>query len=134
MTTMDHNFEDVVDGISQKDPRYKSDAYVFVMDALSFAQRKFKCKTHVTGEQLLVGSRELLVHDFGPMTIPVLRHWGIKNTQDFGNIVFNMVEARLLSKTNDDCMDSFRDFYDFDEVFIREYRRKLARKISRMRV
>lgn len=131
---MDQNFEDVIDDICLKDPRYKPDAYVFVMDALSFAQKKFKCQTHVTGEQLLVGSREILVEQFGPMTLSVLRHWGITNTEDFGNIVFNMVEARLLSKTSDDSMESFRDFYNFDEVFIEDYRRKLARKISRMRV
>lgn len=130
---MDQNFEEIVDIITQKDPRYKPDAYEFVLDALSFAQRKFKCKTHVTGEQLLVGSRELLMQEFGPLTMPVLRHWGIKNTEDFGNIVFNMVEARLLSKTSEDCMESFRNFYDFDDVFVREYRQKLARKISRMR-
>ena len=131
---MDQNFEDVVEDIVQKDPRYRFDAYAFVMDALSFAQKKFKCKTHVTGEQLLVGSRELLLQEFGPMTITVLRHWGVQGTEDFGNIVFNMVEARLLSKTSEDCMESFRDFYDFDEVFVRDYRKKLARKISRMRV
>ena len=131
---MDQDFDDVVDNIFLKDPRYKPDSYAFVMDALSFAQKKFKCQTHVTGQQLLEALREFSVLEFGPLTVPVFKHWGITNTEDFGNIVFNMVENRLLSKTSEDNMASFRDFYDFNEVFIREYRQKLAKKISRMRV
>ena len=51
------------------------------------------------------------------MTITVLEHWGIKSTEDFGNIVFNLVENRVLSKTEDDSIEEFRDGYDFAEVF-----------------
>ena len=130
---MNQEFYDNIDIICDKDGRYKRDVYSFVMDALSFAQRKFRCSRHVTGEQLLEGMRELLLHKFGPMTMTVLKHWGIHTTNDFGNVVFNLVENRLLSKTSEDNIESFKDRYDFKEVFDHSYREQLARRISRMR-
>jgi uncharacterized repeat protein (TIGR04138 family) len=63
----------------------------------------------------------------------VLEHWGVKSTEDFGNIVFNLVENRVLSKTEDDSIDEFRDGYDFGEAFDSGYRKQLAKKLSRMR-
>ncbi|HNV24106.1 MAG TPA: hypothetical protein PKH98_04375, partial [Candidatus Omnitrophota bacterium] len=60
-------------------------------------------------------------------------HWGIKNTEDFGHIVFNLVENKILTKTEDDNIDTFKDAYDFQEVFNRGYRKNLHKRISRMR-
>lgn len=130
---MNEEFEAIVEDISGRDLRYKDEAYFFVMEALSFTQKKFKRNKHVKGEEMLQGMRELLMSKFGPMTLTVLRHWGIKTTEDFGNIVFNLVENKVLSKTEDDSIEEFRDGYDFDEVFDSGYRKQLAKKISRMR-
>jgi uncharacterized repeat protein (TIGR04138 family) len=130
---MGNEFEAIVESIYEKDVRYKEDAYVFVMEALAYTQKKFKRSKHVKGEEMLQGMKELLLHKFGPMTITVLEHWGIKSTEDFGNIVFNLVENRVLSKTEDDSIEEFRDGYDFEEVFDSGYRKQLAKKISRMR-
>jgi len=130
---MSNEFETIVEEIYEKDARYKEDAYVFVMEALAYTQKKYKRTKHVKGEEMLQGMKELLLKKFGPMTIMVLEHWGIKSTEDFGNIVFNLVENRVLSKTDDDSIEEFRDGYDFGEVFDSGYRRQLAKKISRMR-
>ena len=130
---MGSEFEAIVESIYERDVRYKEDAYVFVMEALAYTQKKFKRSKHVRGEEMLQGMKELLLHKFGPMTITVLEHWGIKSTEDFGNIVFNLVENRVLSKTEDDSIEEFRDGYDFGEVFESGYRKQLAKKISRMR-
>src|SRR3989338_6346055 len=102
---MGNHFETIVEGIYEKDVRYKEDAYVFVMEALAYTQKKYKRTRHVKGEEMLQGMKELLLNKFGPMTIPVLEHWGIKSTEDFGNIVFNLVENRELSKTEDDSIE-----------------------------
>ena len=126
-------FEAIIEGIYEKDPRYKEDAYTFVMEALSYTQKKFKCAKHVKSEEMLQGMRELLLNKFGPMTMTVLEHWGIKSTEDFGNIVFNLVENRVLSKTQDDHIEEFSNGYNFEEVFDFGYRQQLAKKISRMR-
>jgi uncharacterized repeat protein (TIGR04138 family) len=130
---MKENFYIIVERICENDPRYKEGAYSFVMEALSFTQKKFHNPRHLCGEELLDGIRELLLRKFGPMTMSVLKHWGIKRTEDFGNIVFNLVENKVLSKTEDDSIDHFRNGYDFTEVFHYGYRKDLHKKISRMR-
>jgi len=130
---MNNEFEAIVEDIYEKDVRYKEGAYIFVMEALAFTQKKYKRSKHVKGEEMLQGMKELLLNKFGPMTLTVLKHWGINNTEDFGNIVFNLVENRVLSKTEDDNIEEFRDGYDFGEVFESGYRKQLAKKISRMR-
>ena len=130
---MNSEFEAIIEDIYEKDERYREDAYVFVMEALSFTQKKYKRSKHVKSDEMLQGMKELLLKKFGPMTLTVLKHWGIKNTEDFGNIVFNLVENRVLSKTEDDNIEEFRDGYDFGEVFESGYRKQLAKKISRMR-
>ena len=126
-------FESIVENIYSYDSRYKEDAYVFVMEALAFTQRKIQSIKHVTGDKLLEGIKELLLQKYGPMTMTVLQHWGIHTTEDFGNIVFNLVENRVLSKSTDDTVESFRNGFSFDEVFNRGYRKQLHQKISRMR-
>ncbi|MCK5580686.1 MAG: hypothetical protein KAJ18_05370 [Candidatus Omnitrophica bacterium] len=130
---MNRNFDDILEEICEKDTRYTEDAYEFVLDALSFAQKKYKRTKHVTGKELLEGTKVLLMDRFGPMTLTVLKHWGINSTEDFGNIVFNLVEQKVLSKTEDDSIESFRNAYDFDIVFDKVYRRRMDQKISRMR-
>ena len=130
---MNREFETIVENIYAKDRRYKEDAYVFVMEALAYTQKKFNRPKHVKGEEMLIGLRELLLEQFGPMTMMVLSHWGIKSTEDFGNIVFNLVENRVLSKTEDDSIEEFRNGYDFGEAFESGYRKQLAKKLSRMR-
>lgn len=130
---MSHEFYDTVELICDKDMRYKEDAYAFVMEALAYTQKKFKAEKHVSGEEMLVGMRELLINKYGPLTMTVLKHWGIKSTEDFGNIVFNLVDNKVLSKTDEDDIRKFRDGYDFYEVFHEGYRKQLAKKISRMR-
>lgn len=133
MAIMNRKLDDLIDDICQKDSRYKRDAYEFVMDALAYTQRKYNRLKHVTGVELLEGVKELLLNKFGPMTLSVLHYWGIQQTDDFGNIVFNLVENKILSKSEDDDIKQFRNRYDFVEVFDRGYRQQLEKRISRMR-
>lgn len=130
---MNREFYDTIDFICEKDLRYRREAYEFVMEALNFTQKKFKRSKHVSGEELLRGIKELLISNFGPMTLSVLGHWGIKSTEDFGNIVFNLVNNKILSKNEEDSIKSFQNGYDFKETFGIAYRRQLEKKISRMR-
>lgn len=130
---MNQEFEIIVESIHERDKRYPCDAYAFVMEALSYTQKKFKASRHVSTEEILTGMRELLLNQYGPMALTVLEHWGITQTGDFGNIVFNLIEQKILSKTEDDNIDTFRNAYDFQEVFHYGYHQQLAKKISRMR-
>ena len=112
-----HGFYDIVEEVCNRDPRYKPDSYEFVMQALQFTQKHHKKAGHVSGKELLEGIREYALKTYGPMTRTVLEYWGIRKTGDFGNIVFNMIAAKLFSKTEDDSIDDFKDVYEFDAAF-----------------
>ena len=103
------------------------------MEALSFSQVNFKKSKHISVEELLTGIKALLLKKFGPLTVTVLKHWGIKATDDFGNIVYNLVENKVLAKDTQDHYDSFKNAYDFDEVFNKGYRKQLAKRLKTMR-
>jgi uncharacterized repeat protein (TIGR04138 family) len=72
---------------------------------------------HVSGQELLAGIREFALAEFGPMAKTVLNSWGITRTEDFGEIVFNMVEIGLLGRTDKDSREDFANGYDFEEAF-----------------
>ena len=133
MQTMDEEFYSIISNIYTQDSRYSPEAYEFVMEALSFSQKRFKKSKHVSGIELLIGIKALLLKKFGPMTMTVLNHWGIKTTDDFGNIVFNLVENKILAKDTQDQYESFKNAYDFEEVFNKGYRKALAKRLKSMR-
>lgn len=115
-------FDEILDQIIAKDPRYAREAYHFVREALDYTQAKVSRQSHgrlrhVTGQELLEGIREYALTQFGPMALFVLNEWGVHKTEDFGEIVFNMVEAGLLAKTDEDKKEDFAHGYDFEEVF-----------------
>jgi uncharacterized repeat protein (TIGR04138 family) len=91
-------------------------------DALEYTQRILKrevgTKTrHITGQELLEGIREYALKEYGPMALTVLAEWGIHRAEDFGEIVFNMVEHGILSKTETDSRKDFQGGYDFEKAF-----------------
>lgn len=115
-------FEEGLDQILTKDPRYQRDAYLFVREALDHTQKAIIKENrgnlrHVTGQELLAGIRDYALAQFGPMALTVLEEWGVRNCQDFGEIVFNMVEVGLLAKTEKDSREDFLNGYDFEDAF-----------------
>ena len=116
------NFEKTVERIVARDPRYHAEAYAFVREALDYTQKSRaqsgkETVRHVTGQELLAGIRACALEVFGPMAMLVFQEWGVLRCEDFGEIVFNMVEASLLAKTDQDSREDFKGNYDFFEVF-----------------
>ena len=111
------NILETLEEIVQRDRRYNLNAYNFVLEALNFTVTRLKEPRHVTGIELLAGIKEYTKDQFGPMARTVLEHWGINNTEDFGHIVFNLVEAKILSKTVEDSLEDFKNGYDFKHAF-----------------
>jgi len=116
------NFDLKVDQILVRDLRYRREAYVFVREALDFTQKLISRENrrkirHVTGQELLDGIRQFALKEFGPMSATVLEEWGITNCPDFGEIVFNMVDAGLLASTEHDRREDFQTGYDFTTAF-----------------
>ncbi len=109
--------------ICGRDSRYTPDSYFFVLEALEFTLKmldkpsKSGRERHLSGQELLEGIRNFALQEFGPMSLRVLNTWGVNNTADFGEIVFNLVECGKLRKTEEDSRQDFLDGYDFEEAF-----------------
>jgi uncharacterized repeat protein (TIGR04138 family) len=114
---MSKDFYKKVDKIIAEDSRYCPQAYEFIMRALLFTQKRLRRKGHVTAQELSQGIRDLAIEEFGPLARTVLEHWGITKTEDFGEIVFNMIGEKLMGKTEEDSKDDFKDLFDFKQAF-----------------
>ena len=114
---------------------YPIEAFHFVREGLSFTAQKVhehpeslaEADRHISGQQLCLGLRDFAIERYGLRAPAVLRHWHITRTDDFGRIVFAMIEENLMSKTDDDTLEDFRAVYDFDEAFSHE---ELVSRIS----
>lgn len=117
----DPKFTLAIEKIVAKDNRYHRGAYEFLEYALKFTQEKVVRtdgkSRHVTGQELLVGIREYALQQFASMAIMVFEEWGVTCCKDFGEIVFNMVEEGILSKTKEDSRKDFVGGFDFYEAF-----------------
>lgn len=111
--------------------KYPLEAFLFVHRGLDFTARRIhgdppdsqddqqmNCpERHVTGQQLCQGLRDYAAREYGLMARSVLKHWHIHRSEDFGHMVFAMVEAGLMRKTDEDSIADFTDVYDFAAAF-----------------
>ena len=113
--------------LALKDGRYSPEAFRFLFEALPHAVRiagKEKAQgteKHVTGQEVLGGMRAYAAQIFGPLAAAVWRSWGVRETIDWGHIVFLLVDNGLLNRQESDTIEDFRSGFDFDEAFVRGY-------------
>jgi len=127
------DFREAARRIAQRDTRYNAEAYFFIREALDYASKALNkpaegAGRHVTGQELLGCIRDFALREFGPMAATVLREWGIRRTEDFGDIVFNLVEYGILGKTEEDRKEDFANGYDFAEAFEKPFLPPSARE------
>jgi len=120
------NFAEVVDEICGKDLRYSADSYHFVQEGLNHTLKSLKrggqhTHRHVSGQELLHGLREFALKEYGPMSKAVLNEWGLKTTDDFGQIVFNLVNSGVLGKNETDSPSDFKNVFTFDDAFVKPF-------------
>lgn len=117
------DFNEVVEVIVKNDRRYAKDAYHFVRRALDHTLKKVKDSkvvrksNHVDGRELCEGIREYALDQYGPMSRLLLNEWGLYKTDDFGEIVFNLVEYEVFGVTQEDKREDFSNIYDFKVAF-----------------
>ncbi len=114
-------FSEAVSRICARDSRYLPEAYFFLHEGLMRTLKKIqaaeKKPRQISGAELATGLREYALKQFGPLTLTVLDRWGIRTTRDFGELVFVLLDAGLLGKTDEDCIEDFDDLYSFEEAF-----------------
>lgn len=122
----DLDVNQIVSLIRKEDPRFDRKAYSFVRDGLEHAVKELKKRDlarakvsrHVTGRELSDGLRLYALEQFGPLTKTVLNAWGIQETIHFGDIVYNLIEYNVFSKTDSDRREDFADVFTFEDAFV----------------
>jgi uncharacterized repeat protein (TIGR04138 family) len=115
--------------MQEKAGRFPPEAFQFVreglahtvqmvhgQDAIAHAPSEDENR-HVSGQQLCLGLKDYAVRQYGLLARTVLTRWGVSRTEDFGRIVFAMIDAGLMRRTEDDSLEDFQQVYDFDEAF-----------------
>jgi uncharacterized repeat protein (TIGR04138 family) len=113
--------EEILDQLQERNPRFHTRCYGFVMMALQSVIQSLEEPRHISGRELTEGVRELAIGRYGLLAKAVLEHWGIHGTEDVGRVVFAMVEQGLLVKEDDDRPEDFQDLFDFEEAFETDY-------------
>ena len=123
------DFSEIVALICKEDGRFDRKAYDFVRLGLDHTVKEMRKKDaertersrHVSGPELLEGLKTYALEQYGPLAKTVLNAWGIKRCTDFGDIVFNLIEYNVFSKTESDRREDFADVFDFDEAFVKPF-------------
>ncbi|MCR6656092.1 MAG: hypothetical protein NVV63_09810 [Opitutus sp.] len=125
----DPDFDGIVELICKEDSRFDRKAYDFIRLGLDHTVKELKKKDgtragrsrHVSGPELLEGLRIYALDQFGPLAKTVLNAWGVRRCSDFGDIVFNLIEYNVFSKTENDRREDFADIYSFEDAFVKPF-------------
>lgn len=125
----DPDLAEIINLICKEDPRFDRRAYDFVRSGLDQTVKDLRKKDagraersrHVSGAELLDGLRVHALDQFGPLAKTVLNSWGLHRCSDFGEVVFNLIDYNVFSKTENDRREDFRDTYDFEEAFVKPF-------------
>jgi uncharacterized repeat protein (TIGR04138 family) len=79
-----------------------------------------QAERHVSGQQLCEAARRYGQQQYGYLAPTVLAAWGIRQTADIGEIVFNMIDIGQMRKTRSDKREDFHDVFEFDDAFARD--------------
>lgn len=115
MSSTDLLFWDTVDRIRETEPRYRREAYGFVVAALGRTVQALPRerladpeRRHLSGGELVEGVVRLARREFGMLAQVVFREWGVHTSEDIGHIVFQLVECGELSARPEDTLEDFR--------------------------
>jgi uncharacterized repeat protein (TIGR04138 family) len=109
----------------RRDGRYAPEAFEFLHRGLEVATRiKYGDAPpdeprHVSGQELCHALRVFAMQRWGPLALEVLRRWNIKQTRDFGEMVYLMIDLGLMGRQESDRITDFDDVYEFEQAFAR---------------
>ena len=109
--------DDVLARIRARGGPYHERGYLFVLATIEYLQSRLDPRRHVTGAELAWACRDFAREQFGLLAPHVLAHWGITRTEDFGRIVFTLVDVGLLVTQPGDQEGDFEGVYDFTDAF-----------------
>ncbi len=116
MQKKDKDLFDRITRLAEENPRYSREALIFVLHGIQWSFEEIGQRRHLTGQEFT----ELLIafarEQFGEMASVVFQEWGIYETSDLGEIVYQLIEAGLLSKQEEDSIEDFENVVDLEEA------------------
>ena len=109
------NYQDIV----SRDSRYDARAYAFLTDVLKFLTGEEG--RQISGEEIMDEFRERALDQYGPLAYTVLTEWGVKSTEDIGELLYNLIESHRFGQNEGDSKEDFVGGYDFKEAFLDPY-------------
>lgn len=102
------------------------EAFVFLERGLEYTVRKQHGEPdparpaesrHVTGRELCFGLRDYALQEYGLLARTVLKRWNIRETRDFGLMVYALIDAGRLQKNEEDSLEDFTNVFAFSTAF-----------------
>lgn len=105
-------FDEAIKLVLKKDERFQIDAYHFLREVLDHTVKSLRGDEliehrHVSGPELLEGLVEYAHKEYGSMASVVLDSWGIRESEDLGTMVFNLIEVGAFGKSEEDSPADF---------------------------
>ena len=114
-------FWDAVEEIRRHNDHFEPEAYGFVMSVLEHTIHELPERRHVTAVELLDGLRRYARERYGIMARTVIESWGLRGTSDIGTVVFQLVDAGVLSRRDTDSREDFADVFDLYDALEKDY-------------
>ena len=116
---------DVIERLADQSGKYRKEAFYYVARAIESSHERIreeeKQRRHISGSELVDEVIALGRDEFGYLAKAVLDYWGIRKTEDIGEIVFMMVDNGILSAQDSDSKQDFANLCDLTAVFEDQY-------------
>lgn len=114
------SIEQTITQVARQRGEFRPEAYFFTVEALNQTVHELTIRRHLSGPELLRGIVRLAYERFGSEASEILEGWGIDVTRDFGVIVYDLIEAGVLSHSDSDSIEDFEDVFDLSEAISEE--------------
>ena len=99
--------------IRRRDRRFDRNAYLWALDLVDFGLERIRSKpgakqAHLSATSLLGFVGEFAAKDFGRGASLVFEAWNIRLTDDVGEIIWNLIDNKLLSAGPNDSRYGFQ--------------------------
>jgi uncharacterized repeat protein (TIGR04138 family) len=114
MTPPEDDFWEAVERIRDRDPRFRREAYPFLVAALGATvmalpaeRRADPERRHLAGPELVAGMVRFARDEFGPLAATVFGEWGVRTSGDVGDMVFELIAEKQLQALPGDRREDF---------------------------
>ena len=104
---------------------YPLEAFVFVLNGLVFARQHvqydpeppYQRGGHLDAVDICWCLHDYAVVAFGNRAREQLKRWHIERTEDFGQVLYGLIDCNLANKLEQDSLQDFAAVFDFDQQF-----------------